>query len=289
MQGRILNFKLSQPGKKMTYCISVVYLPTNKNLNGNIMRDIVHKLRLPNQSDAVNYVIMGDFNFIDHEKDKRNGLNPKDRQINQIWIPFLNEMDMVDPFREQNPKRRVWSFVGTGVAKSSRIDRIYVNSINANDITEMKYIQTPFQGHKIFAFNIRSDIEWGRGYYKLNTSIFEDEEYEKLVDETVSEVQILNNRSPSEKWEAFLLSMKSKSIKYSTKRNAVKRKLKNELIRQITRIEESQETESMEEHYAYLKGRLKEVEDKEIEGYIRRTKFLAPYEKMSTISPFTQN
>ena len=279
MQGRILNFKLSQPGEKMTYCISVVYLPTNKNLNGNIMRDIVHKLRLPNQNDAVNYVIMGDFNFIDHEKDKRNGLNPKDRQINQIWIPFLNEMDMVDPFREQNPKRRVWSFVGTGVAKSSRIDRIYVNSINANDITEMKYIQTPFQGHKILAFNIRSDIEWGRGYYKLNTSIFEDEEYEKLVDETVSEVQILNNRSPSEKWEAFLLSMKSKSIKYSTKRNAVKRKLKNELIRQITRIEESQETESMEEHYAYLKGRLKEVEDKEIEGYIRRTKFLAPYEK----------
>ena len=35
----------------------------------------------------------------------------------------------------------------------------------------------------------------------------------------------------------------------------------------------------MEEHYAYLKGRLKEIEEKEIEGYIRRVKFLAPYEK----------
>ena len=35
----------------------------------------------------------------------------------------------------------------------------------------------------------------------------------------------------------------------------------------------------MEEHYSYLKGRLKEIEDKEIEGYIRRTKYCAPYEK----------
>ena len=35
----------------------------------------------------------------------------------------------------------------------------------------------------------------------------------------------------------------------------------------------------MEEHCAYLKGRLKEIEEKEIEGYIRRVKFLAPYEK----------
>ena len=47
----------------------------------------------------------------------------------------------------------------------------------------------------------------------------------------------------------------------------------------MTKIEEKQETEDMQEHYAYLKGRLKEIEDKEIEGYIRRTKFLAPYEK----------
>ena len=31
-----------------------------------------------------------------------------------------------------------------------------------------------------------------------------------------------------------------------------------------------------------MKGRLKEIENKEIEGYIRRVKFLAPYEKSET-------
>ena len=143
----------------------------------------------------------------------------------------------------------------------------------------MKYIHTPFSGHKIFAFVMKRDIEWGRGYFKLNTSIFEEEEYERLVEETITEVKTLSNRNPSEKWEVFLLTMKTKYIHYSAKRNRTKRKVKNELIRQMTKIEENNEMGRMEEHYAYLKGRLKEIEEKEIEGYIRRVKFLAPYEK----------
>ena len=279
MQGRILNLSLTERGNLKKHCISVVYLPTNQNLNVDIMRDIVHKLRLPHEHEIPNYTIIGDFNFIDHEKDKKNGLNPKDKKLNQIWIPFLDEMDMVDPFREQNPKRRVWSFVGSGVAKSSRIDRIYVKSTNTFDITNIRYIHTPFHRHKVLAFEIKNDIEWGKGYFKLNTSIFEDEEYDKIVEDTINEVKRLNHRNPSEKWETFLLSLKTKSIRYSTKRNQVKRKVKNELIKQITKIEEQEEPDQLEEHYAYLKGRLKEIEDKEIEGYIRRIKYLAPYEK----------
>ena len=279
IQGRILYLSILELARNVKHCISVVYLPTNQNLNVDIMQNVVHKLRLPDKNDISNYVMLGDFNFIDHEKDKRNGLSSKDRQLNTIWTPFLDEMDMTDPFREQNPKRRVWSFRGTGVAKNSRIDRLYVNSARTNDITNIRYIYTPFTGHKVLAFEIKQDIEWGKGYFKLNTSLFEDDEYERIVDETITEVNTLSNRNPSEKWEIFLLTMKTKSIHYSTIKNKAKRKTKNELIRQMTKIEEKQETEDMQEHYAYLKGRLKEIEDKEIEGYIRRTKFLAPYEK----------
>ena len=156
---------------------------------------------------------------------------------------------------------------------------MYVNSARANDITNIRYIHTPFTGQKILAFEMKQDIEWGKGYFKLNTSLFEDDECERIVDETITEVNTLSSRNPSEKWEIFLITMKTKSISYSTIRNKAKRKIKNELIRQMTKIEENQDTEDMQEHYAYLKGRLKEIEQKEIEGYIRRTKFMAPYEK----------
>ena len=90
------------------------------------MKIFLHKLRLTNNTDDPNYMIIGDFNFIDHSADKKNGLSAKDQEINQVWIPFLEEMDLVDPFREQNPNRRIWSFIGTGAAGNSRIDRLYV-------------------------------------------------------------------------------------------------------------------------------------------------------------------
>ena len=63
--------------------------------------------------------------------------------------------------------------------KNSRIDRVYVNSINMTSITNMNYIQTPFQHHKIFAFNVKNENDWGKSYYKLNTSLFEDEAEKK--------------------------------------------------------------------------------------------------------------
>ena len=76
-----------------------------------------------------------------------------------------------------------------------------------------------------------------------------------------------------------MMTMKTKSISYSTKRNYAKNKLKNEIIRQIQKIEQENNPDYLREHHEYLKSRLKEIEEKEIEGYIRRIKFLAPYEK----------
>ena len=71
IQGRILHLTITDLAKETTYPISVVYLPTNTNLNVGILRNIVHSLRLPNEDDIDNYMILGDFNFIDHEKDKK--------------------------------------------------------------------------------------------------------------------------------------------------------------------------------------------------------------------------
>ena len=98
------------------------------------------------------------------------------------------------------------------------------------NITNIRYFHTPYHGHKVLAFRIKNDNEWGKSYYKLNTSLFEDEEYDKIVDETIVEIGTLNNRTQKQKWEVFLMTMKTKSIRYSTKRNYAKKKVKNELI-----------------------------------------------------------
>ena len=278
MQGRILNIRIVESSSQTSYHISAVYLPTNQNLSKDVVKQIVRGLR-KNEESQENCMILGDFNFIDHQKDKKNGLSQKDRQICKIWVPFIEEMDMVDPFREQNPVRRLWSFLGSGVAGNSRIDRIYVNSADMKNYTNIKYIRTPFHGHRVLSFKIQSHSVWGQSYYKLNTSLFEDEEYDKIVDETIVEVDILNNRTYRDRWEIFLMTMKTKSMAYSTKRNSIKKKVKTQLLKQILKIEQNDDQERLSDHYTYLKSRLNEIEEKEIEGYIRRVKFMAPYEK----------
>ena len=78
---------------------------------------------------------------------------------------------MLDPFREQNPKKKVWSFFGTGAAGNSRIDRVYVNSEHVNSTTKIRYFRTPFHGHKVLTFTLDELTDKGKSYFKLNTSV----------------------------------------------------------------------------------------------------------------------
>ena len=279
IQGRMLNVKLIHKTNKTKYNITAIYLDTNNHITKAKMEKVVTKLKNENE-DHKNNMFFGDFNFIDHEKDKINGLNNTDRLACKIWQPFLAEVDMVDPYREQIPNRRIWSFIGTGKAGNSRIDRIYVNSINMKNITNMRYIQTPFGGHRILVFTNKILNEKGKGYYKLNTSILKDPQYREMVAETISEIEELQHGDAIERWEIFLLTIKSKSISYSQKKSKIKRNLKKFLTTEICKIEQGPvQSRYIADHYEFLKQKLKEIEETEIEGYKIRVKYLAKFEK----------
>ena len=68
IQGRILGLKLTDTSTRTTYRISVVYLPTNQNLDVEGVQDIVRKLRLHDHNDTTSYMLSGDFNFINYEE-----------------------------------------------------------------------------------------------------------------------------------------------------------------------------------------------------------------------------
>ena len=194
VQGRVVRVKIKDDTTSDSYDLAIVYLPTNQNLDQEYIRMVSRKLRTTERADT-HYMILGDFNFIDHPMDKKNGLTSKDTNLCKVWVPFLEEMEMVDPFREQYANRRVWSFTGTGIAGNSRIDRVYVNSMESKNITNIRYINMPFHGHRVLSFSIEKENDWGQSYYKLNTSLFENEEHDKIVDESIAEINALTNRS----------------------------------------------------------------------------------------------
>ena len=280
IQGRILNVKIKSRLDNTEHSISAVYFETNNKLSKEKVQNYIKKLREAKQ-DHPNNMILGDFNFIDHEKDKAKGLNNLDKIATNLWLPFLVDMDMLDPFREQNPKRKVWSFMGTGAAGNSRIDRLYVNTINMNTISKSQYILTPFAGHKILSFERTSLNERGKGYYKMNTSIIKDPKFREMVTETLTEIEELQTNDDILKWVTFLSTVRSKAMSYSRKKGAVKRNLKNALKNEMTEIEEKmiEQDDGMMVRYEYTKQMLKKMEEEEIEGYKMRIKFLPSFEK----------
>ena len=93
---------------------------------------------------------------IDNPRDKKNGLNPKNRLLDTVRIPFLKEMSLVDPFREQIPNRIVWSFVAN---ENSRIERVYIDSASMGRVTNLKYIYFSWSPGFVFSFEKLSGEE----------------------------------------------------------------------------------------------------------------------------------
>ena len=117
IQGRIINAKLKRLTDKVEFSITAVYLYTNNQLNKTKTEDVIAHLQDTHDEHRQN-IILGDFNFINHHQDKAKGLNQTDKMVCDKWIPFLQENDMVDPFREQNPKKRIWSLVAQEIKES---------------------------------------------------------------------------------------------------------------------------------------------------------------------------
>ena len=272
LKGRILNVKLKNQLDGKHHNIFAVYFETNKRLTKEKVKDITELLDAEMQ-DHDNNMIIGDFNFIDHARDKVNGLTGKDKVLCGIWAPFLEKFDMVDPFRQHNPRRIIWSFNGVG---RSRIDRVYVNYEQMNNITNIQYISTGFHGHKLLSFSKLPGIEIGKGYYKMNTSMLTDPKYHDIVKNAVDEANALQ-ASGIYKWLTFLSTIKADSIVYSQNKASVKKKLKSQVLKEMQSLEESG-TSSVAQ-YDFLSQKLRDLEKSEIEGYKARIKHLPTFHK----------
>ena len=68
IQGRLTNIKIRHKTETTEYNITAVYMDTNNHITKDKMQNVVRKLRLEYEEHA-NIIILGDFNFIDHEKD----------------------------------------------------------------------------------------------------------------------------------------------------------------------------------------------------------------------------
>ena len=104
----------------------------------------------------------------------------------------------------------------------SREDRVYVNDGNVTKISEHKYTLTPFNlAHKILSLTITDQQERGRGCWKLNSSVLNNNVYIVMVRQTSASMDKLPIRDPQKWWDTFLTSARSKSVEYTKRKHSV--------------------------------------------------------------------
>ena len=116
----------------------------------------------------------------------------------------------------------------------------------------------------------------------MNTSILKEPQYKELMENLVKDINDQGSNDPIHKWQLFTALTKSRSITYSKMRAKVKRGVKNRLQNELIKLEDDPkalENDHTIDYYNYLKRRIKKLEFDEIEGYTKRLKLLAPYDK----------
>ena len=107
----------------------------------------------------------------------------------------------------------------------------------------MRFVHS-WLGRVLYKFHMfKKVVEWEKSYFKLNTCLFEGEEYEAIVDEAIDEVGRLTNRNIKEKRKIFMISMKKYQFA-TTQEKLNEEKTQNGL------------------NQTNLKGRLKEIQEK---------------------------
>ena len=218
LPGRLMNFLVKKTGKTLNF--SVFYGHQWAKMNNE---DIITVLKeFDNLQDpADKHLIMGDFNFVDVDVDKGKGMSTKDRMIKPHWDRITTEHGVVDPFRAQCPRKKIFSF--TSQQGKSRGDRIYFSADHIAAIRNLRYIQTPFKtAHKILTFNIQHSQKRGPPTWKMNSSILNDQEFKSEIEDIFSGLEALQIDNPLDWWDLFISVVSGATISYTKRKARIK-------------------------------------------------------------------
>ena len=222
--GRLLNIKIIHKDTKREHNLSLFYGPRWNNMRKEEI------LKTINYFDTIhdienNNMILGDFNFIDNDLDKGMKMDKRDKIIKPTWDHFKSKNAIVDPFRIQYPKKKTYSYIAP--AGKSRGDRVYISEDNIKDITNLKYINTPFNSaHKIMTFDLNDQQDIGPGYWKMNSSILNDQPYKKEIEDAIKGINELQIDNPIDWWDIFIIVVRGITASYTKQKAKIKNELK---------------------------------------------------------------
>ena len=282
--GRFLLVKGKLQDNEVTFVN--IYAPNNEDSKVHFFRYVRNKMtEHVNQTDTV--LMGGDFNLImDTKLDRKGGSfveTSKYKNIKNTVMDILNTFDMNDIWRIKNPQARRYTWRRKNPAIYSRLDYWFISVGLSDQVERTEVLSSTHSDHSIVSIRIKQsdNVEKGRGYWKLNNTFLDEEDYITGIlsrkQEWEAEAETL--RDPREIWEFLKYKIRQYSCNYGKVRAKTQRTEESKLRQELTTLEEKLDNEQTldkdctqtERDITNLKSDITEIENKKVEGLILRS------------------
>ena len=183
----------------------------------------------------------GDFNIYFDTKLDADGGNPKLKvnSLTQLEI-ILEENDLCDIFRVQNPYVRHFSWRQRTPFKQRRLDNIFVSNSLQESVTQIEMIPSVLSDHSTVILKLRplAGDKRGPGYWKFNNSLINDKQFVSQMNSKIDECfhEIIEISNPVIRWDFLKFKMRQFCISYSKQKSREKKQKRISLESKLERL-----------------------------------------------------
>ena len=144
-------------------------------------------------------IFAGDWNIaLDPNIDTCNYINYNNQGARAELLNKMNELELIDVFREFHPLEKKFTWKQWGTLKFSRLDYFLTSNSMLPYVQKVEILQKCFSDHSPISLEIDfSRFKRGRGFWKMNNSLLSDKDYVDIIKNTIKRVTcqyaIVNN------------------------------------------------------------------------------------------------
>ena len=257
------------------FTLATVYGPNNDD--PNFFTDFIEKIE---NLENDNRIIGGDWNFVmSLHKDKKGGQLHTNDQAQNIVKLWMDETDLVDIWRHSHPDDFKFSWKRRNPAPGiyCRLD-FFLVSFGIVDRIDLSDIVPGFMSdHSAPVISLSTLVnKRGRGFWKLNCSHLNDEDYRNLIRDTITDT-VNNNQgsNPQLLWDTVKCQIRGVSIQFSARKKKSKENLIKIFEKRIYDLEQRNDTYNdmdIEEQLRETKAEFNKLIEEKTKGAMIRSK-----------------
>ena len=183
-------------------------------------------------------IIGGDFNLVlDNKMDKKGG-NPvhQNKLSQEVILSWIRERGLVDIWRQNNPSQERFTWTRRKPTPIlCRLDFFLIDETMTSNVMKADISFGVKTDHSMISLEIKTtENKRGPGFWKFNCSLLQDDNYIKLIKETIQETITDNpNTEPPLLWDTVKCKVRGVSINYSSRKAKANNKEFHELEQKI--------------------------------------------------------